>query len=86
MGASAAFDLFHGAKYGDLMKEGKTEDAAAMREKFFQDFNEKARAGNDALKTGVLDNTVPKPSDLRQAVLEAMELAEKRTNEAFGDA
>ncbi|MCB1165135.1 MAG: carbamoyl-phosphate synthase subunit L, partial [Leptospiraceae bacterium] len=34
MGGPAAFDLFHGKEYGDLMKSGRSEEAIELRKEF----------------------------------------------------
>lgn len=81
MGASAAFDLFHGAKYEALISQGRREEADRQRNEFLDEFNRKTRADQD--RTGVLDFTVPGLGDLRSYILRAMEIAEAKTRVAF---
>lgn len=75
MGASAAFDLFHGAKYRELEAQGSKSDAEKMRSEFLTAFNRKALAGADATSTGALDWTVATVGDLRDNIAAAIKLA-----------
>ena len=83
MGASAAFDLFQGPKFNELIQKGDNEAAGALHQKFFGDFNEKSRASNDALKTGVLDWVIEDIKELRSHMLKGLDLAIKRCDEIF---
>lgn len=84
MGGSASFDLFMGAKYNELLQEGKKEEAIALKDKYLKDYNEKASASNDAYKTGVLDGLLSDVSELRKALLDGLIEAKKRGVEYFG--
>lgn len=81
MGASAAFDLFHGARSRELAAAGDQAEADRIRNEFIDAFNRKARADEDAMATGVLDWTIREPADLRAEILRAMELARARADE-----
>jgi acetyl-CoA carboxylase carboxyltransferase component len=83
MGGPASFDLFHGAHYEQLISQGKTEDAHRLRNEYLDEFNRKSRADQDAMRTGVLDWTVPDVADLRSHILRAMDVAEARAKTAF---
>jgi acetyl-CoA carboxylase carboxyltransferase component len=83
MGGPAAFDLFQGARYEALISQGKREEADRLRNEFLDDFSRKSRADQDAMRTGVLDWTVPNLADLRSHVLRAMEVAESKARAAF---
>jgi acetyl-CoA carboxylase carboxyltransferase component len=83
MGAPAAFDLFQGTRYQDLLTKGKREEADRMRNEFLADFDHRSRADQDAMRTGVLDWTVPDLADLRSHVLRAMEVAKTKAATAF---
>ena len=78
MGASAAFDLFHGARYRELAARSEQAEADRMRNEFLDAFNRKARADGDAMATGVLDWTIRETADLRAEILRAMEVARTR--------
>jgi hypothetical protein len=86
MGGAASFDLFHGARYEQLVSQGKREEAHRLRNEYLAEFNRKSRADQDAMRTGVLDWTVPQLADLRSHVLLAMEAAEAKAGAAFGNA
>jgi acetyl-CoA carboxylase carboxyltransferase component len=86
MGGPAAFDLFHGARYQELIAQGKKEEADRFRNEYLEGFARKARADQDAMSTGVLDWTVPNVADLRAHVLRAMEVAEAKAGAAFDGA
>jgi hypothetical protein len=86
MGRPAAFDLFHGARYQELIALGKKEDADRFRNEHLEEFARKGRADQGAMSTGVLDGTLPSVADLRAHVLRAMEVAEVRARAAFDDA
>ncbi len=78
MGGSSAFDLFQGKKYAELRAAGKEEEAEALRKAFMDDFNNRARAENDALKTGVLDMVIDSVRELRPTLISALETSCKR--------
>jgi acetyl-CoA carboxylase carboxyltransferase component len=84
MGAAASFDLFHGARYEQLMAQGKTEEAHRLRNEYLDEFNRRSRADQDAMATGVLDWTVPDLASLRWHMLRAMEVADAKARAAFG--
>jgi acetyl/propionyl-CoA carboxylase alpha subunit/acetyl-CoA carboxylase carboxyltransferase component len=86
MGASAAFDLFHGSQHRDLLARGMPADAERMQSEFLETYNRNARAVGDAAATGVLDWTVPEPADLRTNIMEAMIVARAKADAAFGQA
>jgi acetyl-CoA carboxylase carboxyltransferase component len=86
MGGPAAFDLFHGARYQELIAQGKKEEADRFRNDYLDEFARKGRADQDAMSTGVLDWTVPSVADLRVHVLRAIEVAEAKAGAAFGGA
>jgi acetyl/propionyl-CoA carboxylase alpha subunit/acetyl-CoA carboxylase carboxyltransferase component len=83
MGGPAAFDLFHGARYQELIAKGKKEEADRFRNEYLDGFTRKSRADQDAMSTGVLDWTVPDVADLRAHVVRAMELADAKAEAAF---
>jgi acetyl/propionyl-CoA carboxylase alpha subunit/acetyl-CoA carboxylase carboxyltransferase component len=83
MGGPAAFDLFHGARYEALVAEDKKKEAHRLRNEFLDEFNRKSRADQDAMRTGVLDWTVPDLAELRAHLLRAMEVAEAKARAAF---
>jgi len=83
MGGAAAFDLFHGSRYDELVSEGKKEEADRLRNAYLEEFNRRSRAERDAMGTGVLDWTVPDLADLRSHVVRAMEVAEAKVGAAF---
>ena len=83
MGGPASFDLFQGAKYEQLISQGKMEDAHRLRNEYLDEFNRKSRADHDAMRTGVLDWTVADLGDLRSHVLRAMQVAEAKAETAF---
>jgi acetyl-CoA carboxylase carboxyltransferase component len=81
MGASAAFDLFHGARSRELAAAGDQAEADRIRNEFIDGFNRKARADEDATTTGVLDWTIRDTAGLRAEILRAMEVARARADE-----
>ena len=83
MGAAAAFDLFHGAQYRDLVARGLKSEADRMRGEFLEVYNRRARADQDATATGALDWTVPEPAELRANVIRAMAAAQAKANVVF---
>ena len=83
MGGPAAFDLFQGARYQALIAQGTREGADRLRNEFLDEFSRNSRADQDAMRTGVLDWTVPDLADLRSHVLRAMEVAEAKAGAAF---
>jgi acetyl-CoA carboxylase carboxyltransferase component len=83
MGGSAAFDLFHGARYAELVSQGRKEEADRLRNEYLEEFNRRSRADRDAMETGALDWTVPDLADLRSHVVRAMEVAEAKAGAAF---
>jgi acetyl/propionyl-CoA carboxylase alpha subunit/acetyl-CoA carboxylase carboxyltransferase component len=83
MGAAASFDLFHGARYEQLLSQGKREEAHRLRNEYLAEFNRKSRADQDAMRTGVLDWAVPQLADLRSHLLRAMQVAEAKAAAAF---
>jgi acetyl/propionyl-CoA carboxylase alpha subunit/acetyl-CoA carboxylase carboxyltransferase component len=83
MGGPPAFDLFHGVRYQELLAKDKREDADRMRNEFLADFDHRCRADQDAIRTGVLDWTVPVLADLRAHILRAMKLAEAKAASVF---
>jgi acetyl/propionyl-CoA carboxylase alpha subunit/acetyl-CoA carboxylase carboxyltransferase component len=83
MGGPAAFDLFQGARYQALIAQGSREEADRLRNEFLDEFSRKSRADQDAMRTGVLDWTVPDLADLRSHVLRAMGVAEAKARAAF---
>ncbi|TGK08767.1 carbamoyl-phosphate synthase subunit L [Leptospira fletcheri] len=78
MGAFSAFDLFHGGKVARLEEEGKKEEVETLRKEFLESFRKKAKASQDALSTGVVDQLFDEISELRGAILEGLLQAEKR--------
>ncbi|MCS7205120.1 MAG: carbamoyl-phosphate synthase subunit L [Leptospiraceae bacterium] len=75
MGADSAFDLFYGKKYNELKSQGKHQEAEEMRSNYIKDFNEKAKAENDAYKTNVLDFMIEDIKELRQALIKGLDMA-----------
>lgn len=78
MGGSSAFDLFHGKKYAELQAAGNTAEAEKLRQTFIDDFSQKARAGNDALATGIIDLVIESVTELRATMIKCMELSRER--------
>lgn len=78
MGARAAFDLFHGRKYNELIAAGETDAARELRQTQLAAFEEKSRAENDAAGTGLLDIQLEDESELRSALLAGFDLAKTR--------
>jgi acetyl/propionyl-CoA carboxylase alpha subunit/acetyl-CoA carboxylase carboxyltransferase component len=78
MGGSSAFDLFHGRKYAELRAAGRDAEAEELRKSFIEDFNAKARADQDALKTGVLDTVIDSVAGLRSAMITALRQAREQ--------
>lgn len=85
MGGPAAFDLFQGARFTTLQKEGKVEEAEKLRKEFLDDYNNKARADKDALQTGVLDWVFDDIRDLRTNIEKGLQAAKERTGNTFTD-
>lgn len=83
IGPGVAFDLLQKKKHADLIKSGKKAEAEALRENFMAGYIEKARAKNDALRSGALDWVIPDAAELRSHIMKAMKLAEERCREAF---
>lgn len=75
MGADSAFDLFYGKKYFELKKQGKEEEAESLRSQYIEEFNKKARAENDAFKTGIIDFMIDDVSELRDALIKCYDIA-----------
>ncbi len=85
LGVNAAFDLLLTKKYRKLVEKGHVDDAERLRERFYTDYLEKAKAKNDALGTGVLDWTIPDVSELRKHLVRGLDLATERCRQAFAD-
>ncbi len=83
MGAKASFDLFMGAKYNELLAQGKEQEAVAMRVKYVEEYNSKAAAYNDAFGTGILDWLIEEIATLREHIIEGMKVAEIRASEVL---
>lgn len=83
MGATASFDLFQGAKFNELLKEGKTAEANKLKKEYIENYNDKASAANDAMNTGILDWLIDKVEDLRENLIKGLDEAKKRVNEIF---
>lgn len=75
MGATASFDLFEGAKYQELLKNGKTEEANKHKKSYLEAYNKKAAAENDAYNTGVLDWLIEDEKELRSHLFKGLEKA-----------
>lgn len=84
MGAAAAFDLFHGARYQELIALGQKAEADTMRNAFLETYNHNARAGQDAMATGALNWTVHEETDLRANIVAAMKVAQTKAHAVFG--
>jgi hypothetical protein len=84
IGADVAFDLLYGKKFIKLYDEDKKNEADEFRAQFIGHYLEKARGGNDAVKTGLVDWIIPDVSDLRTHLLSGLRLAIERCNDAFG--
>ncbi len=83
MGASAAFDLFHGVKYRSLLEAGAKEEAARLRDDYVREFNTRARAENDAAATGIIDELIDDVDTLRPAITRALDRALLRGRDVF---
>lgn len=84
IGVNAAFDILYGKRHRQLLDEGKKEKADELRESFFRQYLEKARASRDATATGVVDWLIDDIRELRGHIVRGLHLAFKRCNEAFG--
>ncbi|MBN1531582.1 MAG: hypothetical protein JXA20_02870 [Spirochaetes bacterium] len=84
IGVEAAFDLLYGTKYERLINEGRQDEAAALKSEFSSGYLDKARSTNDALRTGLIDWTIPDIRDLRENLIRGLSLAIQRCQEAFG--
>lgn len=84
MGARAAFDLFEGQKLAELHRKGDAAAASDLQQKFFEQYESKARASNDAVRTDLVDWIIPNISELREHLLKGLVEADKRTRRAFG--
>lgn len=83
MGSSAAFDLFEGSKYNALLADKKIDEAKEMMIKFIADYNKKSRADEDAMKSGVLDDTMGNVKELRKYIVKGMKVAEESCFKTF---
>jgi acetyl-CoA carboxylase carboxyltransferase component len=83
MGGQAAFDLFHGAEYRELIAKKQKAKAEKIKSSFLKNFNAKASAANDAMKTGILDWLIPDIQDLREHLLKALPEAQQRCKSIF---
>ena len=84
IGAGVAFELLQKKKYSGLTDSGDAAGAEELREQFMAAYTEKARAKNDALRSGALDWVIPGESGLRAHIIKALALAEERCRKAFG--
>ena len=78
MGARAAFDLFHGRRYNELIAAGETDAAHELRRTELAAFEYKSRADQDAARTGLIDIQLRDLAELRQAIVSGLELARTR--------
>ncbi|MGV8057052.1 MAG: carboxyl transferase domain-containing protein [Smithellaceae bacterium] len=83
IGVTAAFDVLNGSKYNQMVATGDIEKAREMKDDFYKKYLTKAKAGNDALATGLLDWTIPDEKDLRGHLIKALELAYKKCKDVF---
>ena len=84
LGVTAAFDILYGKKHRQLLDEGKKERADELREGFYRQYLDKARASRDAVSTGVIDWLIDDIRQLREHIVKGLRLAFRRCNEAFG--
>ncbi|MCR9144599.1 MAG: hypothetical protein NXI24_20340 [bacterium] len=80
MGARAAFDLFHGRKYADLLAAGESEAAHQFRTAELAAFEKKSRADHDARDTGLIDIRIEDEGELRSTLVAGLALAASRLN------
>jgi acetyl-CoA carboxylase carboxyltransferase component len=78
MGAQASFDLFSGAKYQELIEAGKEKEALEMKAQYIEEFNHKASAGEDGIKSGLVEWIIPSAADLPDHLAKGLKLAKKR--------
>jgi acetyl-CoA carboxylase carboxyltransferase component len=78
MGPQASFDLFGGTKYQEMIKAGQEKEAVAFKTKYIEEFNKKSSAGEEGVRTGLVDWLIPSKSDLSQHLLKGLKLAEER--------
>ncbi len=78
MGAEASFELFQGREHARLLAQGDSAAAARLRENYIAEFTVKARADQDALRSGALDRTFADLEELRAELLRALPEAEER--------
>ncbi|MBX7057912.1 MAG: hypothetical protein K1X75_07580 [Leptospirales bacterium] len=87
MGEQAAFDLFSGTKYRQLLQAGEIEAAQHFRERCRQEYDNRIRASGDALATSALDWLLDEPQRLRSEISRALDIAcrqSRRTAAAGG--
>ena len=75
MGAGAIFDLFYGKEVKKLLDEKKETEARELRKKIMNEFNYKARADQDATHCGNIDFTFDNCDELRQYVIQVLDVA-----------
>jgi acetyl-CoA carboxylase carboxyltransferase component len=83
IGHSVAFDLLKAKGYRELLKEGKNDEAEAYKKNFIDGYLEKARARNDATKTGAVDELITDIRDMRSMIIQAFSKAAERCRSAF---
>lgn len=84
MGATSSFDLFYGAKYKQLLAEGKKEEAIQLKDNYISEYNRKAAASSDAYKTGIIDHLMKSSEELRDSIISALSKAEIEAKKYFG--
>lgn len=85
MGAEVAFDLLKGKTYRQIQRNNGREKAEEFRSTFIREYNENARAQNDALDTGCVDRIIEGPEKLREEIISGLGLARERAAQAFGE-